>query len=141
MLREERARLVREQGIHEHVFFALRQIADFLGELVERRGVQRRGRNIGRQHFGIADNLLIDCRIDGAWRLAVVAAQVIFHFLGNNAPARAGKHVEHGLRANNLAHGRHERWEADLGTHARNLANNFVKAIGRFLNLKLAHEV
>ena len=73
--------------------------------------------------------------------LAVVTGDVVLHLLGDDRPALAGEHVENRLRADDLRHGRDERRIADLGAYAGNLLENLVHAIGRLLNLELAHEV
>ena len=55
-------------------------------------------------------------------------------------PALAGEYVEDGLRAYDLGHGRDQRRIARLGS-TRDLGQDLVHAIGRLLDLKLAHEV
>ena len=141
VLRKEGARLVGEQGVHEHVFFGRGQIADFFFDLIVGSGRQRRGSHVGRQDLGVADDLLVDFGRDGAGRLAVEAAQVILHLLGHHAPARAREHVEHGLGTHDLAHGGDQRRIAHLGAHARDFAHDLVQAVGCVLDFELRDEV
>ena len=141
MLAQEGARLVGEQGVHKHVLFALGQIADLFDDLVIGGGDQARRSHIVGQHLGVARDLLHDLGVDASRGLAVVAADVILHLLGHDAPALAGEHVEHGLRAHDLRHGRDERRIADLCAHARDLLHDLGQAIGCVLHLELAHEV
>ena len=141
VLAQERARLVREQGVHEHVLLALREVADLFFNLSVGGGDQRTGRHVGRQHFGVAHDLRHNVLVHAARSLAVVAADVVLHLLGHDAPALAGEHVEHSLRAHDLRQRRDERRIAHLGTHLRNLAHHLGQAIGGVLDLKLRHEV
>ena len=94
MLAQEGARLVGEQGVHEHVLFALGQIANLFGDLVIGGGDQARRRHVVGQHLRIARDLLHDLGVDAPRGLAVVAADVVLHLLGHDAPALAGEHVE-----------------------------------------------
>ena len=141
MLAEERARLVREQGVHEHVFLALRKVADLFFDLRVGGGDERAGRHVGWQHLGVAHDLRHDVLVHAARRLAVVPADVILHLLGHDAPTLAGEHVEHGLRAHDLRHRRDERRVAHLGAHLRDLLHDLGQAVGRVLDFQLRHEV
>ena len=135
------AGLVREEGVHEHILLAFREIAYLVFHLGVRGGDQRAGRHVGRQHLGVAHHFRHDVLVHAARRLAVVAADVVLHLLGHDAPALAGEHVEHGLRADDLGHGCDERRVAHLGAHLRDLLHDLGKAVDGVLDLQLGHQV
>ena len=141
VLAQVRARLVGEQRVHKDIFLALREIADFFCHLVKRRGDERAGRDVGIEDVGVAHDLFHDFLVHAAGRLAVVAADVVLHLLGHDAPALARDHVEHGLRAHNLGHRRDERRIADLGANLWDFRHNLAQTIRGILNFQLAHEV
>ena len=141
VLAQVRARLVGEQRVHEDVFLALREVADFFCHLVKRRGDKRAGRDIGIEDVGVAHDLLHDFLVHAAGCLAIVAADVVLHLLGHDAPALARNHVKHGLRAHNLGHRRDERRVADLGADLRDFGHNLAQAVRGVLDFQLAHEV
>ena len=141
MLAQVRARLVGEQRIHKDVFLALCEVADFFCHLVKRRGDERAGSNVGIKNVGVAHDLLYDFLVHAAGRLAVITADVVLHLLGHDAPTLARDHVEHGLGAHNLGHGRDERRVADLGADLRDFGHDLAQAVRGVLDFQLAHEV
>ncbi len=141
MLGKVGAGLVGEQGVHEHVLLAVGQIPYLVGHLVVGGGHQRARCDARVQDLGVASHLRHDLLVHVARGLAVVAAHVVLHLLGDDAPALAGEHVEHRLRAHDLRHGGHERRIAHLGANLRNLRHHLGQAVGRLLHLQLADEV
>ena len=141
MLGQKRLGLVGEKGVHEHVLVVLRKGAELGLAVLERLGRQRRGGDVRRQDVGRIDDAAQDVGLDGTGRLAVLAAQVVLHLAGDDAPALAGKHVKDGLGADDLAHGGHERREADLGAHAGNLLHHVGQTVLGMLDAQLAHQV
>ena len=142
MLAQIRTSLIREKRVHQNVFFSFCQIADFFFKLGERGSYQRTRSNIRIKHdVGFAHNTVYHLWAHGARSLSVVTADVIFHFLGNNAPALTCQNIEHGLRAYDLGKRRYQRRIANLGTNARNFFHNIVEAIDCILNFQLRHKV
>ncbi len=117
------------------------QVADLGSHLVVGGGHQRSRCHIGVEHLGIARHLGHDVLVHAARRLAVEAADVVLHLLGDDAPALARQHVEHRLGANDLRERRDQRRIAHLGAHLGNLGHDLGQAVGRLLHLQLAHEV
>ena len=141
MLAQVGTSLVGEQGVHQDVFFVHRQVADLLGDLVKGGGDQRSRRHVGRQDLGVADGLGSHVGIDAARGLAVVAADVVLHFLGDQAPALAGEHVHDRLGAHDLGHGGDQRRISHFGAHPGNLLHDLRQAVFGVLNLQLGDQV
>ena len=121
MLAQIGTRLIREQRIHQNVLFRLSQIADLFFKFGEGGGDERTRCHIRIEHLRITHDLSNDLLIHRTRSFAVVTADVVFHFLGNDAPALARENVEDRLSANDLRHRRNERRIADFSTHARSL--------------------
>ena len=142
VLAQIRTSLIREKRVHQNVFFSFCQIADFFFKLGERGSYQRTRSNIRIKHdVGFAHNTVYHLWAHGTRSLSIVTADVIFHFLGNNAPALTRQNIEHGLRAYDLGKRRYQRRIAHLGTNARNFFHNIVEAIDCILDFQLRHKV
>ena len=141
MLAQEGPCLHGEEGIHEHVFFTLSKIANFFGYFIEGGGHQRTGRDVRVEHRVSSYHLGNNVLVHGPWRLAIVATDIVLHFLGNHAPALACKHVEHRLGAHNLAHGRYERRIAHFGANLRDFLHHVSQTVACVLHFQLGNEV
>ena len=90
--------------------------------------------------FGLPGGQLDDFLVARSEARAVVAQHQIGELAGQHLVA-AHHHVEHGLRADDLAGGRHQRRVPGVLAHSRHLEQHFLELAGRALLLQLALHV
>ncbi len=111
--------------------------------------IARQRRHLGIDEVGRArrDRLLalehacLQVLVDGNRCRAVLAPEDRLGFLGDVLVALAEQHVEHGLRADDLRGRRDQRNVAEVFSHARNLFEHLVEAVGGALVAQLVLHV
>src|SRR5690554_5447124 len=136
---EELAPDIAEHGEGQHVFFAFRQIADFIAQAIHFRFQQIRRAHV--DHALVTDGAHLHIRVDGAGRLTVATLQVEFHLVGNGLVALAGQHVEYRLSAHDLRRRCHQWRITEVGAHPRDFIEYVLNTIQRALFLQLVGQV
>ena len=92
-------------------------------------GLDEVGRPACDRRSVFAEDLLLQCTVDGAGRLAVFSADISAHLLRDHPIAFTRKNVCAGLSTAHLAERCAERGIAQIGTNMNDLLKHLVKAV------------
>jgi hypothetical protein len=121
---QKRPRHLREQGVAQHVLFALGKITNLSPGFLQCWRDQIGG--TARDRFLVTDRLLLDLRLDGCRRPTIVATDVVLDLRRDDLVSLSQYHVEGRLGAHNLAAGRNQGWKTQLLPHPRHFLQHFV---------------